>query len=69
MLTSIRALEVTRRKLKRLEEAIAESERDDSCKPEVRELEVRSLKQLANQLREEIVRFETKTPNRAVGPS
>ena len=52
-------LEATRRKLRMLEEGIAAAQRDTSGSPHIRELELRSLKQLANQLKEEIARTES----------
>ena len=52
-------LEATRRKLRMLEEGILMAQQDTSGSPHVRELELRSLKQLANQLKEEIARSES----------
>lgn len=52
-------LESARRKLQILEEGILAAQQDTSGSPHVQELEVRSLKQLANQLKEEIARSES----------
>ncbi len=52
-------LETTRQKLLLLEDTYRAAERDSSGSPHTRELELRSLKQLMNQLREEIARFES----------
>jgi hypothetical protein len=65
ILRSKRELEVTREKLRGLEELYAATERS----PEenyAKELTLRSLRQTINQLKEEIVRFETRSSS-AVG--
>ena len=59
-LQSKRQLEVTREKLKMLEEQY-EATRNKPCADEhVRELTLESLKKLINQLKEEIVRCESR---------
>jgi hypothetical protein len=55
---SKRELEVSREKLRRLEEHYAKRQLQPTDDEHVRELSLRSLKQLINQLREGIVRFE-----------
>ena len=58
-LQSKRQLEVARQKLKLLEEQY-EATRNEPCADEhVRELTLESLKKLINQLKEEIVRYES----------
>jgi hypothetical protein len=51
-------LAVTREKLRLLEESYQAARQDAGGNPHVREIELRSLKQLINQLKEEIARFE-----------
>ena len=51
-------LTVTREKLRLLEESYQAAKQDTNGNARVREIELRSLKQLINQLKEEIVRFE-----------
>lgn len=51
-------LELTREKLRILERTYAETLDDVSCSAHTRELTLRSLKGLINQLKEEIVRHE-----------
>lgn len=48
----------TRAKLQRLEEIYRETTEDTSENPRVREISMRSLKRLINQLKEEIAVFE-----------
>ena len=55
-----RELAATRAKLNVLEERYAVLEQEQSADNHVRELTMRSLKSLINQLKEEIVRFEVK---------
>ena len=59
-LQSQRELEVTREKLRLLEERYAANQREQGGDQHVRELSMRSLKQLINQLKEEIARFESR---------
>ena len=58
-LKSDRELANTRAKLQRLEELYRETGADLSEEPRVREISMQSLKRLINQLKEEIVLFET----------
>ena len=60
-LQSHRELEATREKLRLLEERYEATKRERSGDDHVRELSVRSLKQLINQLKEEIARFESRS--------
>ena len=60
-LQSHRELEATREKLRLLEERYEADKRDWSGDEHVRELSMRSLKRLINQLKEEIVRFESRS--------
>jgi hypothetical protein len=53
-------LNVTRDKLRLLEKAYAEAELDSTGTPHTRELTLRSLKGLINQLKEEIARSATR---------
>lgn len=55
---STRQLKNTRRKLHMLESRLEELEAEPVLNPLTRELTRRSLKKLANQLKEEIARFE-----------
>ncbi|MCE9534041.1 MAG: hypothetical protein K8T89_23425 [Planctomycetes bacterium] len=57
-LQSKRELELTRKKLQDLERLYAETEVDPTQGGYSRELTLRSLRQTANQLKEEIARFE-----------
>jgi hypothetical protein len=57
-LQSKRELEVTREKLKMLEEQYEAARTRSDTDERVRELTLRSLKKLINQLKEEIARFE-----------
>ena len=63
-LQNTRELEVTREKLKDLEELYQTKQREPSENAYLRELTLRSLKRLINQLTEEIVRFEVHTTAR-----
>ncbi len=56
-----RELGVTREKLRLLEERVAALARQTGGDVHVRELTLRSLKRMANQLREEIARFSAGT--------
>lgn len=60
-------LQATREKLRLLEERYEANRRDRTGDEHVRELSMRSLKQLINQLKEEIARFESRGPLRAEG--
>ena len=55
-----RELEVTREKLRLLEERYEANKREKGGDQHVRELSMRSLKRLINQLKEEIARFESR---------
>lgn len=59
-LQSHRELEATREKLRLLEERY-EAEKSGSGDQHMRDLSMRSLKQLINQLKEEIARFESRS--------
>jgi hypothetical protein len=61
---STRQLENTRRKLQLLESRLEELDAEPVVNPQTRELTKRSLKRLANQLREEIARFESRASAR-----
>ncbi len=58
MIEDIRELKNTRGKLRILEEGYEEACRERSDDEEVRETELQSLKQLINELNEEITRYE-----------
>ncbi|MFV1968097.1 MAG: hypothetical protein ACC628_21955 [Pirellulaceae bacterium] len=60
-LQSHRELEATREKLRLLEERYEADKHDSSGDEHVRELSIRSLKRLINQLKEEIARFESRS--------
>ncbi len=60
-LQSQRELETTRKKLRFLEERYEANQREQGGDEHVRELTLRSLKRLINQLKEEIVRFESRS--------
>jgi DNA-binding transcriptional regulator YbjK len=60
-LQSQRELEATREKLRLLEERYEASKHERGGDEHVRELSRRSLKQLINQLKEEITRFESRS--------
>jgi hypothetical protein len=59
-LQSQRELEVTREKPKLLEERYEANKHEQDGDEHVRELTMRSLKQLINQLKEKIARFESR---------
>ena len=59
-LQSQRELEVTRNKLKMLEEQYEATQNKPDVDEHVRELTLQSLKKLINQLKEEIVRSESR---------
>ncbi len=65
---SRRELEVTRAKLKLLEEGLAALKQEPEENRRAREWSARSLKQTINQLKEEIARFESRA-NRTVQDS
>jgi hypothetical protein len=56
---SQRQLENSRAKLKLLEDRLVELDQEPALNPQTRELTKKSLKKLANQLKEEIIRFES----------
>jgi hypothetical protein len=58
MIENLQELESTREKLRILEEGYAEACAEPSDDEEVREAELQSLKQLINEFKEEIIRFE-----------
>ena len=58
-LNSLSELEPTRAKLRLLEESYQAARLDISGTAHTREIELRSLRQLINQLKEEIARFES----------
>jgi hypothetical protein len=60
-LQSHRELEATREKLRLLEERYEANTRVRGGDQHVRELSMRSLRRLINQLKEEIARFESRT--------
>ena len=60
-----RELEVTREKLSLLESLYEADKRDQSGDAHVRELSMRSLKRLINQLKEEIARFESRVAQKS----
>jgi hypothetical protein len=60
-LQSHRELEATCEKLRLLEERYEANKRETSGDEHVRELSMRSLKQLINQLKEEIARFRSRS--------
>ena len=60
-LTSKHELEVTRGKLRDLEQLHASALANSEAKTYARELTLRTLKRTINQLKEEIARFEAKT--------
>ena len=55
-----RELEVTREKLRMLQSHYEASRLDTTDDPHVRELSLRSIKRMINQLKEEIVRYESR---------
>ena len=66
-LQSQRELEVTREKLRALEERYEANQREQGGDKHVREISMRSLKRLINQLKEEIARFESRGPMKTKG--
>ena len=60
-LQSRRELEATREKLRLLQQRYEANKRQQGGDEHVRELSTRSLKQLINQLKEEIARFESRS--------
>jgi len=60
-LQSQRELNATREKLRLLEDRYEAKQREKSGYEHVRELSMRSLKRLINQLKEEIARFESRS--------
>jgi hypothetical protein len=66
-LQSQRELEATREKLRLLEERYEAAQREKAGDEHVRELSMRSLRRLINQLKEEIARFESRSPLKAEG--
>jgi hypothetical protein len=59
-LSGQRQLELTREKLRLLEKTFEETQRDSTGTAHTRELTLRSLRQLINQLKEEIARHEAR---------
>lgn len=59
-LQSDRELEATREKLRRLEECYDEEKRNPDGDAHAQELTLQSLKRMINQLKEEIVRYESR---------
>ena len=66
-LQSMREFQSTQQKLQLLEESYAEAAADTSLSEQVREIELRSLRQLINQLTEESTRFKSRA--KTTGPS
>ncbi len=64
---STRQLENTRRKLQMLESRLEELDAEPVANPRTRELTRRSLKKLANPLKEEVARFEARATVRSGG--
>jgi uncharacterized small protein (DUF1192 family) len=60
-LPRLRELEATREKLRLLEERYEANQREQGGDEHLRELSMRSLKRLINQLKEEIGRFEARS--------
>jgi hypothetical protein len=63
-----RELEKTREKLRLLEERYDAESREEGGDKHVRELSMRSLRRLINQLKEEIARFESRVSSRVGDP-
>ena len=63
-LNSQREVEVTREKLRLLEQMRAEAVAETDGDPEVREAELESLQRQINQLKENIARYEARQPAR-----
>jgi hypothetical protein len=68
-LKSLRELENTRKKLQELEEQYETARQEPNGNEYARDLELRSLKGLINQLKEEIVRCESHMADRAKSAS
>ena len=66
-LTSFAELESTREKLHRLERVFEEQEKAPARNDFVKQLSQRSLKRLIHQLKEDIVKFETRSRNPDLG--
>jgi hypothetical protein len=66
---SVRQLENTRKKLQMLEDRIGGLNTEPLANPHTRDLTRRSLKELINQPKEEIARFESHDPAGSDGPS
>ena len=64
-LQSTREVEVTREKLRMLQAGYEDVRRNQSGDAHIRELTLRSLKRLINQLTEEITRFESRAAIRS----
>lgn len=64
---STRQLENTRRKLQMLESRLEELDAEPVANPRTRELTRRSLKKLANPLKEEVAQFEARATVRSGG--
>jgi hypothetical protein len=60
-----REVEVTRQKLQMLEQHYEERRRQSSDNPRLRELSLRSIKRMINQMKEEILRFEARRREQA----
>ena len=67
MMQRLRELETTREKLRLLEERYEANKRELGGDQHVRELSMRSLKRLINQLKEEITRFESRNSLKTKG--
>ena len=61
-LRSIREAESTRKKLRLLEQQVADLSMQSNAQQHANDLTLRSLTQLVNQLKEELARFEAKSP-------
>jgi hypothetical protein len=66
-LQSLRELEVTREKLRLLEERYEANKCEQGGDQHVREISMRSLKRLINRLKEEIARFESRGSMKSTG--
>ena len=66
-LKNYRELEVTRQKLRMLEEHYEESRSREKGDKHIRELSMRSIKRLINQLKEQIARYESRQAVKANG--
>jgi hypothetical protein len=65
---SERQIEFTREKLRVLEQTYADAQRDSKASAHTRELTLRSLRGLMNQLKEEIARHEARAKTTAQAP-